>query len=60
VLGTAYWAPLLGWLDGAVAAGFVAPDHRALILEDDDLDSLLGRFERWRPPRGRWIAPERP
>jgi len=58
VLGTSYWAPLLGWLDGAVAAGFVAPDHRALILEDDDLDSLLGRFERWRPPRGRWAGPE--
>ena len=39
-----YWADLLGWLDGAVAAGFVAPAYRELILEAADLDALLARF----------------
>ena len=41
-----YWADLLGWLDGAVAAGFVAPAYRDLVLEATDLDELLTRFDR--------------
>ena len=45
LLGVAgYWADLLRWLDGAVAAGFVAPANRGLILEAPDLDELLARF----------------
>jgi uncharacterized protein (TIGR00730 family) len=39
-----YWADLLRWLDGAVAAGFVAPTNRGLILEAADLEGLLARF----------------
>jgi len=39
-----YWDDLLRWLDGAVAAGFVPPDNRALILEASDLEELLARF----------------
>jgi uncharacterized protein (TIGR00730 family) len=45
LLGVAdYWADLLRWLDGAVAAGFLAPAYRDLILEAADLDELLARF----------------
>jgi hypothetical protein len=45
VLGVAdYWADLLRWLDGAVAAGFVAPAYRGLILEGANLDEMLARF----------------
>ena len=40
----AYWADLLRWLDGAVAAGFVAPANRRLILEAASFDELLARF----------------
>jgi uncharacterized protein (TIGR00730 family) len=40
----AYWADLLRWLDGAVAAGFVAPANRRLILEAASLDELLAQF----------------
>jgi uncharacterized protein (TIGR00730 family) len=39
----AYWADLLRWFDGAVAAGFVAPANRRLILEASNLDELLAQ-----------------
>jgi uncharacterized protein (TIGR00730 family) len=39
-----YWDDLLRWLDGAVAAGFVPPANRDLILEAATLDELLQRF----------------
>jgi uncharacterized protein (TIGR00730 family) len=39
-----YWDDLLRWLDGAVAAGFVPPANRDLILEATDLEELLVRF----------------
>jgi uncharacterized protein (TIGR00730 family) len=45
LLGTdGYWDPLVGWLDHAVDEGFVASAHRALIVLDRDLESLLARF----------------
>ena len=48
VLGPAgYWDLLLGWLDHAVAEGFIAQGHRALVDLDPDLSSLLARFG-WR------------
>ena len=40
-----YWDDLLRWLDGAVAAGFVPPANRRLIIEAADLDELLAAFE---------------
>jgi uncharacterized protein (TIGR00730 family) len=55
-----YWEPLLGWLDHAVAEGFVAPRHRRLVAIDPDLDALLARFEAWRPPADRWGVPPIP
>lgn len=39
-----YWNALLGWLDHAVAEGFIAPGHRALVALDPDLGALLERF----------------
>ena len=44
-----YWDALLGWLDHAVAEGFIAAGHRALVLRDPDLESLLERFG-WSAP----------
>jgi uncharacterized protein (TIGR00730 family) len=60
LLGGAYWAPLLAWLDGAIAEGFIAADHGRLIALDADLDSLLVRFAAWQAPSGRWVAPPGP
>lgn len=49
-----YWSSLLAWLDAAVAAGFVAPVHRGLLLRETDLEVLLPRLEAWAGPPGRW------
>lgn len=55
-----YWDGLLGWLDRAVAEGFVAPHNRALVALDRDLDALLARFAAWTPPASRWSDPPDP
>jgi len=39
-----YFDGLLAFLDGAVARGFVSPDHRALLQADDDPTALLARL----------------
>jgi len=55
-----YWRPLLGWVDRAVAEGFVRDDHAAFLTEDPDLATLLERFEAWSPPEDRWGDPPAP
>lgn len=40
-----YWDALLTWLDHAVAEGFLAPEARALVALEPDLDTLLARFD---------------
>lgn len=53
-----YWQPLLALLDAAVTAGFVRSADRDLLLAERDGETLLDRFERWRPPpRPHWIEP---
>jgi uncharacterized protein (TIGR00730 family) len=52
-----YFGALEGFLDHAVSEGFVAERHRRLLLRDDDLDRLLGRFDAWEPPAGRFPRP---
>lgn len=49
-----YWSSLLAWLDESVAAGFVAPIHRGLLLRETDLGVLLAQLEGWAGPPGRW------
>ena len=39
-----YWDHLLRWLDHAVEEGFLAPAHRALVIEDADLAAFLDPF----------------
>jgi len=55
-----FWEPFVGWLDRAVAEGFIAPHHRRLIAIDHDLDALLARFAAWTPPPDRWRMPPPP
>lgn len=52
-----YFDALEAFLDRAVAEGFVAERHRAMLLRDDDLDGLLARFDAWQPPTGRFERP---
>jgi uncharacterized protein (TIGR00730 family) len=49
-----YFRALDAFLDHAVAEGFVAERHRALLLRDDDIEALLARFNEWEPPAGRF------
>jgi predicted Rossmann-fold nucleotide-binding protein len=39
-----YYRPLLALFDGAVAEGFLRPEHRALALADTDAARLLDRL----------------
>ena len=44
-----YYQPLLAFLDGGVATGFIKPKHRALLIVESDAGNLLDRFEeKWR------------
>lgn len=42
-----FYTPFLAYLDHVVAAGFVKPAHRALIVEDDDPARLLDRLNTY-------------
>ncbi|RIK96729.1 MAG: TIGR00730 family Rossman fold protein [Proteobacteria bacterium] len=45
-----YFAPLLDFLDRAVAERFVAPAHRAMVLVERDPERLLAVLAAWRAP----------
>jgi uncharacterized protein (TIGR00730 family) len=44
-----FYAPLRAMIDGAVAARFVHPAHRDMIIMDDDPGRLLDRLADWTP-----------
>jgi uncharacterized protein (TIGR00730 family) len=46
-----FYAPLLAFLDNAVDAGFVRPQHRAMAIVEDDGATLLRRMAEYDPPR---------
>jgi uncharacterized protein (TIGR00730 family) len=45
-----YYRPLIAFFDEAVAAGFIRPEHRAMLQVERDPAALLDRFETWVPP----------
>jgi len=54
-----FFAPLMQFLDGAVAHSFLRAPHRAIAVVESDPRALLERFERWRAPRvEKWITRE--
>ncbi|MEO6258982.1 MAG: TIGR00730 family Rossman fold protein [Thermoanaerobaculia bacterium] len=54
-----YYAPLMTFLDRAVVAGFIRPEHRASALVDADPQRLLERLSTHQPPDVRkWLAPQ--
>jgi uncharacterized protein (TIGR00730 family) len=53
-----YFAPLLALFDGAVSAGFLRPENRALVLTANDPDALLDLFASYKPVNvPKWITP---
>ena len=54
-----FYDRLVGFLDAASEAQFVKPEHRAMLVVDDDPDRLIDRFEAYRPPHvAKWIGLE--
>ena len=53
-----FFAPLRALVDGAVAAGFVHPAHRDMIVADGDPGRLLDRLAAWSPITvSKWLDP---
>jgi uncharacterized protein (TIGR00730 family) len=53
---TGYYAPLLRFLDDAVRARFIAPQHRALVLRASSPDALFDELAAWTPPdTDKWL-----
>ncbi|MCU1374381.1 MAG: hypothetical protein JWO68_1667 [Actinomycetia bacterium] len=54
-----FWTGLTGFLDHAVAEGFLKPAHRTMLLVDDDPARLLTRLDAWTPPTvNKWVDRE--
>jgi uncharacterized protein (TIGR00730 family) len=54
-----YYELLLKFLDQAVQARFLRPEHRALLMRDRDPEALLERMQRYEPPiLEKWIDRE--
>ena len=52
-----YFDGLMGFLDHAVDQRFVTPAHRAMLLVEDDPESVLARLQSARlPETGKWIG----
>lgn len=51
-----YFTPLVTWADQAVAAGFIRPRHRELLMVDEDAGHLLDRLADHRPVAvSKWV-----
>ncbi len=54
-----YYDPLLRLFDHAVGEGFLHPDNRALVLDDDEPERLLEKMAHYKPIRAaKWIGRE--
>lgn len=54
-----FFSPLLTFLDEVVAAGFIRPEHRDMLLVDNDPAALLARVESHRPAFvPKWMPPD--
>jgi uncharacterized protein (TIGR00730 family) len=53
-----YYNDLIKFLDHSVEENFIVPEHRAMIIIDDNPDSLLDKFLKYEPPKidkAKWI-----
>ncbi len=53
-----FYAPLLAFLDHAVEHGFLRPEHRRMVLVEQDPERVLDRLAGYSPPLvEKWLAP---
>ncbi len=51
-----YYDPLLGFFDRLIEERFIRPEHRAMVLVEEDAEALLSGFTSYRPPAvSKWI-----
>jgi uncharacterized protein (TIGR00730 family) len=53
-----YYNDLIKFLDHSVEENFIVPEHRAMIIIDDEPESLLDKFLNYEPPKidkAKWI-----
>ena len=53
-----YYNDLIKFLDHSVKENFIEPEHRAMIIIDDNPESLLEKFSKYEPPKidkAKWI-----
>jgi uncharacterized protein (TIGR00730 family) len=54
-----FYDSLLAMFDHAVQEQFIPPEHREIVLVDDDVDRLLDRLATYQPPQlPKWIEPD--
>lgn len=46
-----YWEKFTGFLDHIVEQQFMQPEHRAMVLMDEDPQALIAKLEDFRPPK---------
>jgi uncharacterized protein (TIGR00730 family) len=51
-----YYDALLAFIDRAMAAGFLKPHHRAMLVVESDVHALLRRFASYSPPEKKWTV----
>src|SRR3954463_10894881 len=51
-----FFAPLVGFLDGQVEAGFIHPTYRAMLAVASTPEELLDAFAAYEPPAEKWTA----
>ncbi|MGN6693640.1 MAG: TIGR00730 family Rossman fold protein [Aquihabitans sp.] len=54
-----FYRPLLSFLDGTVASGFLKPGHRSMIVDATDPAEVLAALEAWEPvATSKWLTPD--
>jgi uncharacterized protein (TIGR00730 family) len=54
-----YFDPLIAFLDRAVSEGFVKPDHRAMLIVEENADDLIDALVAYAPPEvPTWLTGE--
>jgi uncharacterized protein (TIGR00730 family) len=51
-----YFDPLLNFLDTALAEQFIEPEHREMVMTDEEPEGLLRKFEVYKPPKINKVA----
>lgn len=53
-----YYDSAISMLDNAVGKGFMKPEHRELVVSDENPEALLEKISQWEMPYiPKWIAP---